>query len=115
MPHLTRGQGSGSGGAPSGSAGGVLSGTYPNPGFAVDQASQAELDASASGEVTARNAAIASAISTAMADKVGGVVWNGIGTTPNPPSDTLFNFWISPTAPGDGKPSVDDLWFDSDA
>jgi len=39
-------------------AGGVLSGTYPNPGFAVDMATQAELDAHTS-DTTAAHAASA--------------------------------------------------------
>lgn len=38
------GSGGGGGGPPTGGAGGVLSGSYPNPGFAVDMAEQSELD-----------------------------------------------------------------------
>jgi len=52
---------------PTGGAGGVLSGTYPNPGFAVDMATQAELDAHTG---AASSAHAASAISNTPAGSV---------------------------------------------
>ena len=52
---------------PTGGAGGVLSGTYPNPGFAVDMATQAELDAHTG---AASSAHAASAISNTPAGSI---------------------------------------------
>ncbi len=57
---------------PTGAAGGVLAGNYPNPGFAVNMATQAELDAvanaSATDATTKSNAAQAAAIAAAATD-----------------------------------------------
>lgn len=49
---------------PTGAAGGVLSGTYPDPGFAADMATQAELDAHVN-DATAAHAATAVAFTPA--------------------------------------------------
>lgn len=49
-------------GPPNGAAGGVLSGTYPSPGFAVDMATQAELDAHLTDATDAHDASAISSV-----------------------------------------------------
>lgn len=52
--------GGGGGGSPTGPAGGVLAGTYPNPAFSADMATQAELDAHTTLTTTAHGGIVAS-------------------------------------------------------
>lgn len=83
------------GGAPTGPAGGVLGGTYPNPAFAADMATQAELDAHAAlasgvhGERQAKKSADQTASVTALAD-VTDLAFSVAAST-----DYAFDFWIA--------------------
>jgi hypothetical protein len=75
------GTGGSGGGSLTGAAGGVLSGTYPNPGFAVDMATQAELDNAVAFLQAELDAAIAALDYIAPGDAAGGDL---TGTYPNP-------------------------------
>ncbi len=72
------------GGAPNGPAGGVLGGTYPNPSFAADMATQAELDAHAALTTSAHGGIVASTdarLTDSRAPTAGSVVNASVSTT----------------------------------
>lgn len=69
---------------PTGGAGGVLSGTYPNPGFAVDMATQAELDAHASNTSNPHAVTAAQAGADPAGTAVAAVAAHAAATDPHP-------------------------------
>lgn len=87
--------------SPTGGAGGVLSGTFPNPGFAVDMAEQGELDTQVQLVYAAMDDLDAAKIEEAPSDgKVYGRKNGGHVVIPN--------ITVSATPPED--PAVGDIW-----